>query len=104
MHVQVATYRTIGISEAEFIDANKEFAEMMTTVPGLLAKIWLRGPDDVYGGIYLWEDRAAYESFLASELWTEVVNDESMLDLTSHDFAVMEQLTRTTQPGMQLVR
>jgi Putative mono-oxygenase ydhR len=104
MHVQVATYRMAGISEPEFIDANKEFAEMMTAVPGLLAKVWLKGAgENVYGGLYLWEDRAACERFLASELWAEVVQDDSVLDLATHDFAVMGELTRTTQPGMQLL-
>jgi hypothetical protein len=103
MHVQVVTYRMVDISERDFIDANREFAEMMAAVPGLLAKVWLKGADDdVYGGLYLWEDRAAYESFLAGDLWAEVVNDDSMLDLASRDFAVMEELTRTTQPGMQV--
>jgi Putative mono-oxygenase ydhR len=104
MHVQLVTYRMAEISEPEFIEANKEFAEMMAAVPGLLAKVWLKGArDDIYGGLYLWEDRAAYESFLAGELWAEVITDDSMLDLASHDFAVMEELTRTTQPGMQLL-
>jgi hypothetical protein len=103
MHVQVVTYRMVDISEPDFIDANREFAEMMAAVPGLLAKVWLKGADDdLYGGLYLWEDQASYQSFLVSDLWAEVVNDDSMLDLASHDFAVMEELTRTTQPGMQL--
>ena len=40
MHVQVVTYRIADeISEADFIEANKEFAEMMVAVPGLLAKV-----------------------------------------------------------------
>ena len=104
MHVQVATYRMAGISEPEFIDANKEFAEMMAAVPGLLANVWLKGADHgVFGGLYLWEDRAACESFLASELWGEVVSDDSVLDLASRDFAVMGELTRTTQPRMELL-
>jgi hypothetical protein len=72
---------------------------MMAAVPGRLAKLWLDGPhDDVYGGIYLWRDREAFESFLASELWASVVGDDSVSDLASHDFAVMEELTKTTQP------
>ncbi len=42
----------------------------MATQPGLLSKIWLKDPDDnVYGGVYLWQDRQACESFLAGELW-----------------------------------
>jgi hypothetical protein len=104
MHVQVVTYRVADISEPEFIEANKEFAEVMATVPGLLAKVWLRDPaKNIYGGLYLWQDREAYESFLAGELWAEAVADDSMLDLASQDFTVMEELTKTTQPGMKLV-
>ena len=105
MHAQVVTYRLADdISDPDFIDANKEFAEMMVAVPGLLAKIWLRDADEnVYGGLYLWEDRDACENFLAGELWAEVLKDDSVRDLASHDYAVMDELTKATQPGMALV-
>ena len=103
MHVQVVTYRMADISEPEFVEANREFAEMMAAVPGLLAKVWLQGPgENAYGGLYLWQDREAFEAFLESDLWAEVLNDDSMFDLASQDFAVMEGLTKTTQPGMKL--
>ena len=85
MHVQVVTYRVADISDPDFIEANQEFAEMMAAVPGLLAKVWLKDPDEkIYGGLYLWQDRQACKSFLASDLWAEVVKDDSMLDLESH--------------------
>jgi heme-degrading monooxygenase HmoA len=104
MHVQVVTYRVADISEPEFIEANREFAEMMAAVPGLLAKAWLQGADqNVYGGLYLWQDRESYETFLAGDLWPEVVKDDSALDLASDDFGVMEELTRATQPRMKLL-
>jgi hypothetical protein len=106
VHVQLVTYKLAesGVSDAEFIEANQEFAEMMKAVPGLLAKIWLKDPAaDGYGGLYLWQDREAYESFLASELWGSVVTDDSVSDLASHDFAVMEELTAVTQPVLQLL-
>ena len=101
MHAQVVTYRIAGVSDADFIDANTEFAEMMAVVPGLLAKVWLKGADDgSYGGLYLWSDRAACESFLAGPLWAEVLSDDSVLGLESRDYAVMDALTAMTQPGM----
>lgn len=54
MHVQIVTYRVEGVSDADFIEANKEFAEAMAAVPGLLAKVWLKRADgEVYGGLYL---------------------------------------------------
>jgi quinol monooxygenase YgiN len=104
VHVQVVTYRLAeSVSDAEFIEANQEFAEMMKADPGLLAKIWLKNPaDEVYGGLDPWQDREAYESFLASELWGSVVSD-SVSDLTSHDFTVMDELTAETQPALQLL-
>jgi len=104
MHVQIVTYRVEGVSDADFIEANREFAEAMAAVPGLLAKVWLKRPDgEVYGGLYLWRDREAYEAFLTSELWGEVLDDDSMLDVASADYGVMEELTRATQPELKLV-
>jgi len=104
MHVQIVTYRVEGVSDADFIEANREFAEAMAVVPGLLAKVWLKRPDGgVYGGLYLWRDHEAYEAFLTSELWGEVLNDASMLDVGSADYGVMEELTRATQPGLKLL-
>jgi hypothetical protein len=52
---------------------------------------------------YLWGDREPYESFLASELWGSVVTDDSVSNLTSHDFGVMDELTAATQPVLQLL-
>ncbi|MDP8904389.1 MAG: YdhR family protein [Chloroflexota bacterium] len=105
MHVQVVTYRIREVSDAQFIAANQDFASMMASVPGLLAKIWLKAPEgNVYGGVYLWEDRKAYEEFIAGELWASVLADDSLADLESQDFTAMEELSRATQPRLQVFR
>ena len=105
MHVQVVTYGLAEeTSDPDFIEANQEFAEAMSAVPGLLAKVWLKNVDEkVYGGLYFWRDEDAYKSFLESGLWAEVLTDESMTGVASHDFAVMEDLTKATQPALQMV-
>ena len=104
MHVQVVTYRLDEISDSEFNEANREFADAMAAVPGLRAKVWLKDPDgNTYGGVYLWEDRQACQDFLASELWEEVENDESVMELASRDFAVNDEMTKVTQPGLQVL-
>lgn len=104
MHVQVATYRIEETGDDEFIEANREFATMVADVPGLLAKVWLKSPDgDVYGGVYFWRDREAYEAFVGSELWDSVKNDDSLTDLESREYSVMEPLTSMTQPGLSIV-
>ena len=53
--------------------------------------------------MYLWEDEAAYQGFVAGELWTQALGDDSLVDLTSRDYAVMADLTRMTQPGMEVL-
>ena len=104
MHVQVVTYQLSDVSDPDFINANREFAEIMATVPGLLAKAWLKDAEgSTYGGIYLWRDRQACESFLVGELWGAAIKDESLSDLASHDFEVMDELTMITQPGLKLL-
>jgi hypothetical protein len=104
MHVQVVTYRLDRISDLEFNEANREFADAMAAVPGLLAKVWLKDPDgSTYGGVYLWEDRQACQNFLESELWGEVKMDESVMDLASRDFAVNDEMTKMTQPGLRVL-
>ena len=105
MHVQVVTYRVEDVTDADFVEANKDFAEAMAAVPGLLAKVWLKGPEGEgrYGGLYLWRDREAYDAFLAGELWAEVLNDPSMLDVQAADYSVMEELTRATEPGLKVL-
>lgn len=102
MHVQIVTYRVADITDRQFIEGNAEFASMVAAVPGLQAKVWLKAPEDRYGGLYLWEDKEAYKR-LGSDIWAEVLNDESMLDVVSQDFEVMEELTRATQPQVKLV-
>lgn len=105
MHVQVVTYRLAEeTSDPDFVEANQEFAEAMSAVPGLLAKVWLKDANEkVFGGLYFWRDEAAHQSFLDSDLWGEVLADESMTGVASHDYAVMEELTRATQPALQMV-
>ena len=104
MHVQIATYTIDEVSDEEFIQANQEFAEMMSEVPGLLAKVWLKAPSGTsYGGVYLWKDREAYEAFVASDLWASVMADPSLSALESRHFEVMGDLTRATQPGLEVV-
>ena len=104
MHVQVVTYRLSDITDAEFVDGNQEFAVMMAAVPGLLAKIWLKGakPGE-YGGVYLWQDKSAHDAFVSGDLWASVIADETVMDLASADFAAMDHLTAKTQPGLTLL-
>ena len=104
MHVQIVTYRLEDVSDPEFIAANRDFADMMAAVPGLIAKVWLKDAEgSTHGGVYLWEDRQACQNFIAGELWGGVLEDQTVMDLTSHDYTVNDELTKVTQPGLKLL-
>jgi len=103
MHAQVVTYRVTGGTEEEIRKGNEGFAAMVSAVPGFRGKAWLVGQGDVRGGIYFWTDRDAYQAFVDGELWAGVLGEESMADLESRDFAIDDQLTMLTQPGITLI-
>ena len=104
MHLQVITYRTPEVSDAEFNEANLEFAEMMKDVPGLLTKVWLKSDEaGVYGGVYLWRDHDACVAFLASELYASIEADDSLSDIVARDYSVNEGMTKMTQPTLQVL-
>ncbi|HTY73001.1 MAG TPA: YdhR family protein [Actinomycetes bacterium] len=105
MHVQVITYRIDDVSEADFNAANQEFAEAMREFPGLISKVWLKSSDEpgVYGGVYFWRDKESCDAFLASELLGAAKADDSIRDLTSHDYSVNEVMTKITQPVLQVI-
>lgn len=104
MHVQMVTFRLNGVTEEQYHEVCKGQAEAFAALPGLLAKVWLRDPDSgTYGGIYLWQDRAAFEAYLASDLFAAVKSDKALADVNSRDYGVFDDLTQLTQPEVALV-
>ncbi len=97
MHISVFDYRIQDIDDAGWSQACDELAPAFAAVPGLVSKVWLHGEGDARGGVYLWEDRAAYETFLASDLGRAVGSHPNIADLTIRDYAVDEAPTRVTR-------
>jgi heme-degrading monooxygenase HmoA len=104
MHVQVVTFRLNGVTEEQYHEACRDLADTFANLPGLLAKIWLRGPETgTYGGVYLWRDRDAFEDYIKGEVFKAVENDPVLTDVRSVDFGVFSDLTQITQPEVVLV-
>jgi hypothetical protein len=81
-----------------------QLAPALAELPGLLAKVWLADPGtNTYGGVYLFEHRAAMEGYAASELFRTVAAFPHFENITSQDFAVYEDLTHVTQPGIAVL-
>jgi hypothetical protein len=104
MHVQIVSFRLIGIDEEGYLGAGSQLAPAIAEMPGLIAKLWLADPErNAYGGVYLWRDRAAMESYIGSALFESVTAFPHFAELVSRDFAVHEDLTRVTQPGLPVL-
>jgi hypothetical protein len=94
MHVQVVNFSLKDMTDAGFRAMANEVAPAFASVPGLLGKIWLADArTNTYGGVYLWEDAAAMQAYLASDLGKGVTGNPNFANLTSRDF---EMLTAPT--------
>lgn len=98
MHMQVVTFQLKDMTEDEFRAFYDEVAPAFAGLPGLVAKVWLADPaTGTYGGIYTWEDKAAYEAYTRSDLFNAVATNPKFTGITSRDFAVIEAPTRVTR-------
>lgn len=103
MHVLIINFRLSGMTEEGYRAACADLAPAFAELPGLLAKVWLADPaTGTYGGTYLFRDREAMEAYLASDLLASVAATPGFVDITIRDFAVYEDLTRVTQPGLAI--
>jgi len=104
MHAQVVTFGLNGITEEQFREVAGADAPTFTTLPGLLAKVWLRDPEtNTYGGIYLWADQETYEGYIKGEIFDGIKGNQHLKDFESRDFGVFDDLTSVTAPKLRAV-
>lgn len=103
MHVQVLTYDRGMMGEQEYIDFAHEIAPRVATVPGLLAAVWFDGAETgSYGGLFFWDDHPSMERFTESPLFQDAFV-EQFGDVFSTHADVLENVTRVTQPFLEIV-
>ena len=97
MHVLVVNFHLDGIGEAQYRAVCDELAPAFAEVDGLESKTWLADADSgVYGGVYLFRDREAFEAFASSDLAAGVANHPNLADVTMKSFGVLEGPSRVT--------
>ena len=98
MHVQVVNFQLKNMDDQQFRTMCDELAPTFAAVPGMIAKIWLADPaSGTYGGVYTWEDEAAFLAYTRSELFAAVARNPNFANVTSRDFAAIEGPTRVTR-------
>lgn len=103
MYVSIVEYSIGNIDEVQWADACRELAPAFATVPGLVAKYWLRGQAAIRGGVYIWSDIAAYRAFLKSDVARTMGSHPNISHLTMRQYAVDEVPTQVTR-GMLVAR
>jgi heme-degrading monooxygenase HmoA len=90
MHVQIVNFNLKDMTDAELRSTADEVAPAFASVPGLIGKIWLADDEkNTYGGVYIWQDAAAMQAYLASDLGQGVLGNPNFANLTSRDFEVL---------------
>ncbi len=90
----------IKVEDDQYIETARQTAPMFRTAPGLLRKDYVRGPEG-FGGVYLWESRAAAEAWFSAEMvaqYTQLVGVEPTI--TWYD----SLLTLDNRTGETLIR
>ena len=99
MQAQLITYQLQDISQAEYLKKMVEpDAPVLAQVPGLISKVWLVDEEkNSFGGFYLWENRAAMDNFMHSDLVKAVVSRPFVKNVSSVDFEVNQDASLITR-------
>jgi len=89
---------TFNISAEEYVEAVSALANDFAAVAGMRWKVWtINEAEKEAGGIYLFDDAASLQDFLAGPLVAAVTNHPALSDFTVKQFDVMEEATATTR-------
>ena len=96
-HIQIATFHLRDIDDPGFRALCDQLAPALADIPGMTSKVWLASPQTgTYGGVYTWRDRAAMETYVASDFFNGVLKHPNFANVTSRDFGVLEGPTAVT--------
>ena len=98
MHIQIINFNLDGINRDEYETACHGVAGDFASLPGLISKHWLANEENnTYGGVYIWENKEAMQSYLGSDLFRSVSTNPAFLNAESKDFEVIADLSEITR-------
>ena len=98
MIVQVVNFNLEGITHEQYQGAATELAPAFNEVKGLKSKVWLSDKDNnVYGGVYTWENRESMEDYVNSQFYDEVLGSNPNFENVSYKaYEVLDDPTQIT--------
>ena len=98
MVIQVVNFNLEGIGHQDYLGATVDVAPAFKELSGLISKVWLSDEDNnVYGGVYSWENRESMEDYLNSEFYDQVLgNNPNFVNITYKAYDVLDEQTKIT--------
>ena len=98
MVIQVVNFNLEGIVHQDYLGATIDVAPAFKVLNGLISKVWLSDEENnIYGGVYTWENRQAMEDYLSSQFYDEVLgSNPSFVNITSNVYDVLDEQTKIT--------
>ena len=97
MHILIVNFQLNNLSEQAYREQCEAIAPVFATLPGLISKVWLADAvNNTYGGVYIWQNRAAMERYKAGEVFQRIGANPHFANLTTRDFAVLGGPTALT--------
>jgi heme-degrading monooxygenase HmoA len=101
MHITIITFGLRDLDADAYRELCGEVAPAFAELPGLISKTWLADEErGVYGGVYVWRDRAAFEAYTRSELFAGVEANPHFTDVAVRDFGVLEAPSAVTRAAV----
>ena len=98
MVIQVVNFNLEGIGHQDYLCATVDVAPAFKELSGLISKVWLSDEDNnLYGGVYTWENRQSMEDYLNSEFYDEVLgSNPNFVNITYKAYDVLDEQTKIT--------
>jgi hypothetical protein len=96
-HVLIITFALNDLADADYRQLAEALAPQFLQVPGLMSKTWLADEvSNTYGGIYDFEDAAAHQRYLASEIVMGMKANPAFAEVRIRPFGTIEAATAIT--------
>jgi hypothetical protein len=87
-----------SVSKEEYEQAVSPLADKFANVPGLIWKVWILNEEkSEAGGIYLFENQAALDDYLAGSLAKIVTTHPALSNFSIKQFGIMKDITKVTR-------
>ena len=98
MYIQVTDYKLKDVTGEEYERTCNQLAWGFTKMKGLIKMYWTKNTNkNIYGAIYVWEDKSCMESFVQSVLHETIFTHPNFKDFRSSDYEVVEFPTELMQ-------